>query len=332
MALYTMRQHERAAINWEVYSSLQKTRKKSLMPQTNHCGSVCMPHQATAMELWNNMDRWILENESYFLPPVCNKMMHKEGQLKVFFVGGPNQRYDYHIEEGEEMFYMVKGDMVLKVLERGRPKDVVIREGEVFLLPARIPHSPQRQRDTVGLVIERERAENELDCLRYYTDERCSQTLFERWMHCKNLNHDLVPVINEFLHSEEYRTKRPGKMSFISKEAYSIDIETTLEPPFKLDKWLQQHQRELSSPGSSRCLFQGKHQSDIMVFGAGTHSRRNKNYETFLWQTSGSSSVIVNNVQQCLNINDTFLVTEEHEFCFSNSTDGRTIAVSMPPL
>ncbi|CAG2180001.1 unnamed protein product [Oppiella nova] len=72
-------------------------------------------------------------------------------QLKVFFVGGPNQRKDYHIEEGEELFYMIKGDMCLKVIEKGKPKDVIIKEGQVFLLAAKIPHSPQRFTNTIGL-------------------------------------------------------------------------------------------------------------------------------------------------------------------------------------
>ena len=53
------------------------------------------------------------------------------GQLKVMFIGGPNVRKDYHMEEGEEIFYQVKGDMVLKIVEKGVHKDVPIKEGEV---------------------------------------------------------------------------------------------------------------------------------------------------------------------------------------------------------
>jgi len=53
--------------------------------------------------------------------------------LKVFFVGGPNQRKDYHLEEGEELFFMRKGDMCLKIQERGKFKDVHIKEGEVII-------------------------------------------------------------------------------------------------------------------------------------------------------------------------------------------------------
>merc|ERR1712106_1122308 len=97
---------------------------------------------------------WVSENEKFFLPPVCNKMMHND-QLKVFYVGGPNQRKDFHLEEGEELFYMRKGNMSLPILTNGDFRTINIKEGDVFLLPGRIPHSPQREKDTVGLVIER---------------------------------------------------------------------------------------------------------------------------------------------------------------------------------
>ena len=70
-------------------------------------------------------------------------------------VGGPNQRTDYHINPGEELFYQVEGDIVLRVIEDGQPRDMPIRQGELFLLPAGVPHSPQRPADTVGLVVER---------------------------------------------------------------------------------------------------------------------------------------------------------------------------------
>ena len=39
--------------------------------------------------------------------------------MQVFYVGGrkANERKDYHLEEGEELFYMRQGDMCLKILE-----------------------------------------------------------------------------------------------------------------------------------------------------------------------------------------------------------------------
>lgn len=95
------------------------------------------------------------------------------------------------MEIGEELFYMKHGTMELITLQEGKFKTVVIEEGQVsnknycsrfslslfvyillrfsqvFLLPGKILHSPQRKEDTVGLVVERERASHELDCLRY---------------------------------------------------------------------------------------------------------------------------------------------------------------------
>ncbi|XP_062065331.1 3-hydroxyanthranilate 3,4-dioxygenase isoform X2 [Lepus europaeus] len=150
---------------------------------------------------------WVRENRASFQPPVCNKLLHQE-QLKIMFVGGPNTRKDYHIEEGEEVFYQLEGDMVLRVLEGGQHRDVVIRQGEIFLLPARVPHSPQRFANTVGLVIERRRLETELDGLRYYVEDSLD-VLYEKWFYCKDLGTQLVPIIQEFFRSEQYRTGKP---------------------------------------------------------------------------------------------------------------------------
>jgi 3-hydroxyanthranilate 3,4-dioxygenase len=86
----------------------------------------------------------------------------------VFFVGGPNSRLDYHLEEGDEIFFQIKGHMVLKVIEHGIHKDIRICEGELFLLPAYVEHSPQRFEDSLGCVVERDRNDNEFDCVRLF--------------------------------------------------------------------------------------------------------------------------------------------------------------------
>jgi 3-hydroxyanthranilate 3,4-dioxygenase len=88
-----------------------------------------------------NIEQWLEDNKEQFLPPVCNKLLYAD-QLKVMYVGGPNVRADYHIEVGEELFYQLKGDMCLKVMERNTPKDIIIKQGEIFVLPGRVPHSP----------------------------------------------------------------------------------------------------------------------------------------------------------------------------------------------
>ena len=172
--------------------------------------------------------KWIEENQGDFKPPVCNKCMFAD-QLKVFFVGGPNTRKDYHLEEGEEVFYQIQGDMVLKVIEEGKPKDVNIRQGEIFLLPGRIEHSPQRFADTVGCVIERTRDNDELDCVRYFVDGT-TDVLFERWFHLNDVVADLPPVIREFNESEEAKTGKPGSKSFLREAAFKPDSRKLSDP------------------------------------------------------------------------------------------------------
>jgi 3-hydroxyanthranilate 3,4-dioxygenase len=138
-------------------------------------------------------------------PPVGNKMVWQDRDFLVMVVGGPNQRKDFHIEEGEEFFYQIEGDITLRVMENGKPRDIPIREGEIFLLPAGIPHSPQRPAGTVGMVIERRRRESEDDHLRWYCD-KCGEILFDSEFHLVDLGKQLKPIIEEFYAREDLRT------------------------------------------------------------------------------------------------------------------------------
>ncbi len=104
-----------------------------------------------------NFKRWIDEHRHLLKPPVGNQQIWADREFMVTVVGGPNARADFHINQGEEFFYQLEGDIVLRCMEDGKPVDVPIREGEIFLLPARVPHSPQRPAGTVGLVLERKR-------------------------------------------------------------------------------------------------------------------------------------------------------------------------------
>lgn len=287
---------------------------------------------ATAMGVIKyNVDQWVEANKAYFLPPICNKMMHSDGQLKVFYVGGPNVRPDYHLEEGEELFYMLRGDMLLKVVEHGKVKDIVIREGEVFLLPGRIPHSPQRKANTVGLVIERERTPQELDCMRFYTDDSCQEVLYERWLQCDDLTQKLANLLNEYMASEEHHTKKPGPKSFLMKPAYEPDHNVTLEAPFSLDRWLDKYRVQLDQEGGKRDLFGQGHQSVIVMLGNGTHGTQCAGMETFLWQVKGSASVSVAGKAFTLAENETLLVPAPGDYKLVNQSGGRTLATSMPP-
>lgn len=132
-----------------------------------------------ALSMPLNLNAWIEENRHLLQPPVGNVALWNSHFL-VMVVGGPNARSDYHINPGEELFYQVEGDIVLRVLEDGQPRDVPIRQGELFLLPARVPHSPQRPAGTVGLVVEQPQAHQEDHHLRWY----CPQ--------CRAVLHDVA--------------------------------------------------------------------------------------------------------------------------------------------
>jgi len=152
-----------------------------------------------------NFMKWIEEHRAELKPPVGNKAIYHEGDFIIMAVGGPNARKDYHDDPGDEFFYQIEGDMVLRILEDGKPKDVPIRQGEMFLLPAHVRHSPQRQVNTVGLVIERKRQPDELDGFMWYCD-KCNTQLHEAFLPLKNIVQDLPPVFDRFWNSEDART------------------------------------------------------------------------------------------------------------------------------
>ena len=148
-----------------------------------------------------NLKRWIDENRQWLKPPVGNKLVFEDAEFIVMVVGGPNARKDYHVDEGEEFFYQVEGDIVLKVVENGVPKDIPIRQGEIFLLPPLVPHSPQRPAATVGLVIERKRAEGELDGFQWYC-EQCGNKLYEEFVPITDIVKQLPPIFERFYGDE----------------------------------------------------------------------------------------------------------------------------------
>lgn len=150
---------------------------------------------------------WIEENRHLLRPPVGNQMVWQDREFLVMVVGGPNRRKDFHVEDGEEFFYQVEGDITVRVMEDGQVREIPIKEGEIFLLPARVPHSPQRPENTVGLVIERKRRPGEIDHLRWYC-ESCGELLHDAAFELVDLGRQLKPLILEFERSESLRTCR----------------------------------------------------------------------------------------------------------------------------
>ncbi len=150
---------------------------------------------------------WIDEHRHLLKPPVGNALVYEDTEFSVMVVGGPNRRKDFHVDPGEEFFYQVEGDVVVRVIDEGRVRDVPIRQGEIFLLPANVPHSPQRPENTVGLVLERRRLPDEIDHLRWYC-ENCHAVLHDAAFHCEDLGRQLKPIIEAFYADEALRTCR----------------------------------------------------------------------------------------------------------------------------
>ena len=151
-----------------------------------------------------NLHRWIDEHRALLKPPVGNKLIYQDSEFIVMAVGGPNARRDFHIDPAEEFFHQIEGDMVLRVIEAGRLRELAIRAGEILLLPARVPHSPQRPAHSVGLVIERKRRPGELDGLQWYCDN-CTNLLYEEYLALTDIETQFPPVFDRFYASLEHR-------------------------------------------------------------------------------------------------------------------------------
>jgi 3-hydroxyanthranilate 3,4-dioxygenase len=165
-----------------------------------------------------NFREWIEEYRHLLRPPVGNKVIWRDAEFICMVVGGPNQRSDFHYEEGPEFFYQVEGDMVLRVHEDGQIRDIPIAEGEIFLLPPRVPHSPQRYPDTVGLVIERERRPGERDGLLWFCDQ-CGNRLYEEYFELTDIETQFPPVFERYYSNEQLRTcKRCGMVQPVPGE------------------------------------------------------------------------------------------------------------------
>jgi 3-hydroxyanthranilate 3,4-dioxygenase len=152
-----------------------------------------------------NFRQWIDANRALLKPPVGNKRVFRDGDFIIMVVGGPNARKDYHVDPGQEFFYQLEGDMVLKTIQDGRQVDLPIRAGDVLLIPPRLPHSPQRPANTVGLVIERVRRPAELDGFQWYC-ERCGYLLYEEFFPLTDIEKQFPPVFERFFASLQKRT------------------------------------------------------------------------------------------------------------------------------
>jgi len=160
--------------------------------------------------------QWIDAHRDLLRPPVGNAQIWQDTDFIVTVVGGPNRRTDFHDDPLEEFFYQIKGDMVLRIREDGRPRDLPIGEGGIFLLPPHVRHSPQRPDGSIGLVIERQRPAGVIDGFEWYCPE-CHALLHRVEIQLEDIVRDLPPLFDAFYADEAKRrcvqcgTLHPGK-------------------------------------------------------------------------------------------------------------------------
>jgi 3-hydroxyanthranilate 3,4-dioxygenase len=156
-----------------------------------------------------NLNRWIDENRQLLKPPVGNKNLYVDsGDYIVMVVAGPNARKDYHYNETEELFYQLEGSIKVVIQEEGSRKEMILNAGDMYLHPAKVPHSPVREAGSIGLVIERKRAgKGFTDGLLWYCDN-CNEKLHDVYFELHNIEKDFLPHFEQFYNSKSLRTCR----------------------------------------------------------------------------------------------------------------------------
>ncbi len=159
-----------------------------------------------------NLLKWIDEHPEAFTPPVMNKQFFHESSDAIIFVSkGPNTRNDFHVNPTEELFFQLKGDIAVRVrpLDGSEPHNVIVREGELFLLPRWVPHRPQRPAGTLGLIVEFPRGFDEngnpqKDGLQWYCPQD-DELVYEDYFELKHIDRDLHRIMDDFWDGPEER-------------------------------------------------------------------------------------------------------------------------------
>lgn len=160
-----------------------------------------------------NFQAWIDEHRDLLKPPVGNKVVFKDSTFIVMVVGGPNERTDFHVNESDEFFYQLEGEMNLRTInEEGKFEDIPIKAGEIYMLKRGTPHSPQRMKDSVGLVVEKTREEGETDKLQWYC-KNCCHKLYEESFHLTNIETQFGAIFNRYYGSESTKCTECGTVT-----------------------------------------------------------------------------------------------------------------------
>ena len=154
-----------------------------------------------------NLTKWVEENRALLKPPVGNKNLYvSSGDYIIMVVAGPNARKDYHYSGSEELFYQLEGEITVYIQEEGEKKAMKLSAGDMYLHPAKIPHSPARTEGSIGLVVEKKREANDIpDGLLWYCDN-CNHKLHEVYFELEDIEVDFLAHFKHFYGSEELRT------------------------------------------------------------------------------------------------------------------------------
>lgn len=158
-----------------------------------------------ALPLPLNLDRWIAEHRDVLQPPTGAKTIWQDTDFIVTVVGGPNDRADYHDDPLEEFFHQIKGDMTLRVMDEGRRRDIPIREGEIYLLPPHVRHSPQRPAGTIGMIVERQRGPGVIDAFEWFC-AACDGMIVRREAKVEELTEAVGSMVEAWISDAALRT------------------------------------------------------------------------------------------------------------------------------
>ncbi len=149
--------------------------------------------------------KWVEENRADLKPPVGNKYLYDGDDFFVMVIGGPNARNDFHVTSSEEYFFQLKGDIVVRIREDGKIKDVPIREGETFFIPGGVPHAPTRPPGTIGVVVERRRPPGEREHQQFYCEE-CDDLVYDKEFDCADIVEHFAQSMEDFWADPELNT------------------------------------------------------------------------------------------------------------------------------
>jgi 3-hydroxyanthranilate 3,4-dioxygenase len=226
-------------------------------------------------------------------PPVSNKLLYSGEHIKVMIVGGPNERDDFHVNKGEELFYQLIGDMNLDIMEGGSRKRIPIKQGQFFLLPSCVPHSPQRYANTIGIVFERERLPDEIDAMRWYVPGTTSgEMAFEDTFHCTDLGTQIKAAIEKYRSMQLNDAPQDSRVNATYPSGYfnvTAREDSSAFPSFMLSEKL------VDSKGSSgtQRLISSEFVMNLITSDTFTAVECKPGAEVFLWQISGESEVML---------------------------------------